>query len=169
MKYLCICEEDYYRAECFGYNNSQDQCSSCLSNGYCLKGELNDKYDFLCVCPRCLNGKMCQYSTELMSFTLDSLIVKDIQNNLQISIGIYISVVLLIFFFGLFNNLNSFFTFLRPKPRKMGVGNYLLIVSIVDQCSLLLLLLKMIHIILGSNGMLFYYENVNLYSCKIIS
>jgi hypothetical protein len=134
-----------------------------------LKGELNDRSDFLCVCPRCLNGKMCQYSTELMSFTLDSLIVEDIQNNLQISIGIYITVVLLIFFFGLFNNLNSFFTFLRPKPRKMGVGNYLLIISIVDQCSLLLLLLKMIHIILGSTGILFYYSNVNLYSCKIIS
>jgi hypothetical protein len=31
---------------------------------------------------------MCQYSTELMSFTLDSLIAKDVQNNLQVSTGI---------------------------------------------------------------------------------
>ena len=169
LNYLCICEEDHYRAECFGYNRFLDECSLCLSNGYCLKGELNDQSDFLCVCPRCFNGKMCQHSSELMSFTFDSLIVKDLQNNLQMSIGIYISVVLLIFFFGLFNTLNSFFTFLRPRSRKMPVGNYLLIVSIVDQCSLLLLFFKIIHIILGSNGILFHYETVNLYSCKIVS
>ena len=78
LNYLCICDTtDHYRAECFGYNRLLDQCSLCLSNGYCLKGELNDKSDFLCLCPRCYHGQMCQYSTELMSFTLDSLIVKD--------------------------------------------------------------------------------------------
>jgi hypothetical protein len=166
LKYLCICDIDHYRAECFGYNRSIDQCSLCLSNGYCLKGRLNDKSDFICLCPRCYYGKICQYSTELLSFTLDSLIVK---NNRQLSTGIYISIVLLIFLFGFFNGLNSFLTFIRPKPRKFGVGNYLLIISIVDQCSLLLLLFKIIHIILGSNGTLFYYENFNLYPCKIIS
>jgi hypothetical protein len=104
-----------------------------------------------------------------MSFTLDSLIVKDVQNNHQVSSGIYISIVALTFLFGLFNNFCSFLTFIRPKPRKVGVGNYLLILSVVDQCSLLFLLLKVIHIILGSNGTLFYYEKLNLYSCQIIS
>jgi len=104
-----------------------------------------------------------------MSFTLDSLIVKDVQNNHQILSAIYISIVALTFLFGLFNNLCSFLTFIRPKPRKVGVGNYLLIISVVDQCSLLFLLLKVIHIILGSNGTLFYYEKLNLYSCQIIS
>ncbi len=169
LNYLCICEPDFYRAECFGYNRSLDQCSLCLSNGYCLKGELDDEADFLCLCPHCHHGKMCQYSTELMSFTLDSLIVKDFQNNYRVSAGIYISIAVLIFLFGFFNNLCSFLTFIRPKPRKFGVGNYLLIVSIINQCSLLLLLLKVIHIIIGSNGILFYYENLNLYSCKIVS
>ena len=169
LNYLCICDNDHGRAECFGYNYSIDQCSLCLSNGYCLKGELNDKSDFLCLCRRCYHGQMCQYSTELMSFTLDSLIIKDIQNNRKVSIGIYILIALLVFFFGLFNNFNSFLTFIRPKPRKMGVGNYLLIISIIDQCSLLVLFFKVIHIILGSNGTLFYYTNLNLYSCKIVS
>jgi hypothetical protein len=104
-----------------------------------------------------------------MSFTLDSLMVKDIQNNYQLSSIIYISIVTIIFLFGFFNNLCSFLTFIRGKPRKVGVGNYLLIVSIIDQCSLLFLLLKVIHIMFGSNGTLFYYERFNLYSCKIIS
>ena len=169
MNYFCMCDIDHYRAECFGYNRSLDQCSLCLSNGYCLKGELNDQSDFLCLCPRCYHGQMCQYSTELMSFTLDSLIVKDLQTNPQVFIGIYIFIVLFIFLFGLFNSLISFLTFIRPKPRKTSVGTYLLIISIVDQCSLLLLLFKVIHIILGSNGTLFYYDNLNFYSCKIVS
>lgn len=169
QNYLCICDTDYYRAECFQYDPIIDRCSMCLSNGYCLKGKLDDKNDFMCLCPRCYYGQLCQYSNELMSFTLDSLIIKDIQNNPRASIGIYISTLVLMFCFGLFNNLCSFLTFLRPKPRKIGVGNYLFIISIVSQCSLLLLLLKIIHIILGSNGTLFYYKSYNLYSCKIVS
>jgi hypothetical protein len=91
----------------------------------------NSLADFLCLCPRCHHGQMCEFSNELMSFTLDSLIVKNLQTNTKLSIGVYI--------------------------------------SIVNQCSLLLLLMKIIHIILGSNVTLFSYQNLNLYSCKIIS
>jgi hypothetical protein len=112
---------------------------------------------------------MCEFSNELMSFTLDSLTVKDLQANAKLSTGVYILIAILIFLFGLFNNLNSFLTFIRPKSRQSGVGNCLLIISIFNQCSLLLLLFKFIHIIFGSNGTLFYYESMNLYSCKIIS
>lgn len=104
-----------------------------------------------------------------MSFTLDSLIIKDLQTNAKLAITIYSSITIVIFLFGFFNNTCSFLTFIRPKPRKLGVGNYLLIVSVVDQCSLFLLLLKILHIIFGSTGILFYYESFNLYSCKIIS
>lgn len=169
LNYLCICERDHSRAECFGYNPSTDQCSRCLSNGRCLQGQLNVKKDFLCLCPHCHHGKMCEYSSELMSFTLDSLIAKDLQKNYQVSMSVYLSIALLIVLFGLFNNLSSFLTFIRRKTRKFGVGNYLLLVSIIDQCSLFLLLFKIIHIILGSDGTLFFYENVNLYSCKVVS
>ena len=76
---LCLCEFDYYRAECF---KSIDQCSLCLSNGYFLKGQFEqNSNDYLCLCPRSHYGKMFKYSSELMSFSLDSLIVKDMRNN----------------------------------------------------------------------------------------
>ena len=168
LNYLCICHSEYHGVECFGYNPSSDRCSRCLSNGYCLQGEVNVRNDFLCLCPRCHHGKMCEYSTELMTFTLDSLIVKDIQNNYPVAIGVLLSVAFLIFLFGLFNNFSSFLTFIRRKTRKFGVGNYLLMISIIDQCSLLLLVFKIIHIILGTNGTLFSYKNLNLYSCKVV-
>ena len=169
MNYLCLCQQDHYRAECFGYNHSIDHCFLCLSNGYCLESKSDNRRDFLCVCPRCYSGKRCEYSNELMSFTLDSLMVKDIQNNHRVSTGVYISIALMIFLFGLFNNVNSFLTFIRPKPRKFGVGYYLLFVSIIDQCSLLILLSKIIHIILGTNGTLVSFESLNRHSCKSLS
>ena len=169
LNYVCVCESDHYRAECFVYNRLIDRCSVCLSNGFCLKGELKDKTDFLCLCSGCHYGQMCEFSNKFMSFTLDSLIVKDVQTSRKLSTYAYLSITIVIFLFGLFNNLCSFVTFARVKTRKSGVGNYLLIVSVVDQCSLLLLLLKIIHIICGSNGTLFYYDSLNLYSCKLVS
>jgi len=35
--YLCICEEDHSRVECFGYDHHLDSCSNCLSGGKCLQ------------------------------------------------------------------------------------------------------------------------------------
>jgi hypothetical protein len=113
--YLCICENDHYRVECFGYSHSIDRCSHCIYNGYCLKGELNDKRDFLCLCPRCYHGQVCQHSNEFMGFTLDSLIFKDTLQNDRLFSGIYMLIVLIIFLFGLFNNLCSCLTFLRQN------------------------------------------------------
>lgn len=104
-----------------------------------------------------------------MSFTVDSLIINDLRTNSLVSCIVYMLIVIFVFLFGLFNNLCGLLTFTRPLPRKVGVGNYLLIVSMIDQCSLLTLLLKMIHIILGGNGTLFYYVSLNRYACKIIS
>ncbi|CAF0984601.1 unnamed protein product [Rotaria magnacalcarata] len=167
--YLCICEKDYSRAECFIYNRSSDQCSLCLSNGFCLKGELNDRADFLCLCSHCYYGQLCQFSTAFMSFTLESLIVKDLHSQRQLSSGMYITMGVILFLVGLFNNYCSLMTFIRPKTRKFGIGNYLLIVSIVNQLSLLFLLLKIIHTVLGSTSLLVNYELFNQYSCKIVS
>ncbi len=98
-----------------------------------------------------------------MSFTLDSLMVKDTQTNRKLSVGLYVSIIILVFFFALFNNLASILMFVRPNPRKFGVGNYLLFVSIINQFSFLFLLAKVIHIILGSSGILFHYKIFNLF------
>lgn len=167
--YFCICERDYTRAECFGYSQSNDQCSLCLSNGFCLKGELNNPRDFLCICPRCFSGQMCQHSNEFLGFTFDSLIIKDMIQNHRLFSIIYMFIVSIIFLIGLFNNICSYLTFIRPKPRKFGVGYYLLLVSLINPCSLLLLLFKVIHIVLGSDGSLYENPQSNLYTCKLVS
>ena len=140
-----------------------------LSGGHCVRGDLTKPSDFVCLCPRCLHGKICQFSNELLSFTLDSLITDDIRYGQKSLSAIYVLIVALIFIIGFFNNLCSFLTFIRPKPRQFGVGYYLLLVSILSQCSLLSLLLKIIYIVLYSDRVFLNHDGLNLYSCKIIS
>ena len=64
---------------------------------------------------------------------------------------------------GSFTNYCSFVTFKRKQPRLVGVGNYILFVTILSHCSLLILFLKFIAIVFRSVGL------TNNISCKIIS
>ena len=154
--YFCICENDHYRAICFIHNPQLDRCDKCLSGGKCLQGDLTDPNDFLCLCPSCHQGRQCEFSMEAFGITLDSLIVG---YGKQIKI-IYVSIISLLFIVGLFNNFCSLITFKRAAPRKFTVGNYLLIVSCLNQVALLCLLFKFVEIAIGSFG---------VGSCKVVS
>jgi hypothetical protein len=93
---------------------------------------------------------------QAFGFTIDSL---SVNYSKEVKI-IYVSIVCLLFIIGLFNNFCSFVTFKRPTPRKFGVGNYLLIVSCLNQIVLFCLLFKFIQITIGI---------INAGSCKAIS
>ena len=112
---------------------------------------------FICLCPRCHYGSLCQLNTEQFSFTVDSLIIED---SLTVHL-IYLSMAVAIIIIGGVMNYASFSTFRRPSPRRQGVGNYLLIFSIFSQCSLLILTLKFVHIVFGTT-----FGDI---SCKIVS
>jgi hypothetical protein len=116
--YLCICDQNHSRVECFGYDHHLDRCSSCFGNGQCLKGNRAIVNDFLCLCPRCYYGSLCQFSNEGLSFTLDSLIIKA-SRGIQL---MYLIFALLIFITGGVTNYASFITFKRPNLRKSSVG-----------------------------------------------
>jgi hypothetical protein len=154
--YFCICQDDHYRAECFILDIEYDHCSKCLSGGKCLQGDLKDSNNFICFCPSCHQGHLCEFSMQAFGFTVDSLVVN---YSKEVKI-IYVCIVFLLFIIGLFNNICSFVTFKRPTPRKFGVGNYLLIVSCLNQIALFCLLFKFIEITFGI---------INVGSCKAIS
>jgi hypothetical protein len=159
--YLCVCEVGHRRVDCVGLNSSVDQCRFCFSDGKCLRGDLENSNDFLCLCPKCSRGRWCEFSTFAFGFTLDSLLVND-PWIIQI---VYTCLVVLLFIIGFFTNLCSIITFKVPQLRKFTVRNYLYIVSIINQFALFFLLLKFIHILGGFS----WQSVVNLISCKIIS
>lgn len=155
--YLCVCDENHKRADCFGYDQNLDRCSRCLAGGRCLKGNPARADDFICLCRQCHYGRLCQFNTEQLSFTVDSLIVHD-PFGIQL---LYLIVAAVMVVMGGMTNYASFVTFKRPYPRKVGVGNYLLLFAIFSQCSLVMLLLKIVHIVLGAS--------IGEIPCKLIS
>ena len=143
--------------ECFDYDDTLDQCSRCLAGGGCVEVDLSIANKFVCICSQCDYGRMCQFSSRELSFTLDSLIGQE-SRGVQ---SIYVALATLLFFLGGLTNYASFITFRRSTPRKVGVGNYLLFVSILNQCSLISLLLKVM--------LIFFSALMSSVSCKLIS
>ena len=119
---------DNYRVDCFQHDTQIDHCSQCFSDGKCVRNDNN----FICLCSRCNQGDRCEFNMEAFGFTLDSLLV----NESKIVKIIYLSIMFVLFFIGLFNNFCSFVTFIRPVPRKFGVGNYLFLITCLNQLSL---------------------------------
>lgn len=154
--YLCICDENHIRSECFVYDKNLDQCSSCLNEGQCLK-EDQSKSEFVCLCRQCYYGKLCQFSIESVGFTLDSLIIQ-IKKSIQV-ISLIFS--FLIFFIGGITNYANLITFKRPNLRKTNIGIYLILFSLTSQYCLFSLVLKIIIILFDSL--------MNKLTCKIIS
>ncbi len=153
--YLCICDENHNRAECFGYDHNLDQCSSCLSGGKCLKAN-RLKSDFVCLCSRCHSGKSCEFSSEYFSFTVDQLFTKNlaskrsIENQIATVLLIFISWFL--FLIGLLNNICCFVTFRRVKCLRNGIGHYLLWMSVINQINLTLLGIRLTHLTLNTTN-----------------
>ncbi len=79
--YICLCDNNS-RAECFQYDSTLDQCKTrCLLNGQCIHGDFDNRRDFVCLCPRCYYGSICQHNTELFSFTLETLLMNDLYSS----------------------------------------------------------------------------------------
>ncbi len=69
---------------------------------------------------------------------------------------------------GAVNNVCSFVTFNRPKPLLVGIGHYLRTASIINQLTLFILLLKLVHLVLSIKGYVVYHL-MNTILCKVLS
>ncbi|UJR20049.1 hypothetical protein I4U23_023183 [Adineta vaga] len=171
-EYLCFCEVNHYRAECFIYNHQLDKCDQCFSNGRCIQGDSKD--NFKCLCSKCHYGSRCQYSSERFSFTLEQILTHGLLSTKtylkHITLCLTIIITCTFFLMGIWNNFFTFTTFHRSKLLRTGVGHYLYTGSIINQISLLFLLLRIIHIVLSTYGMTRTTSNMmNTFLCKFLS
>jgi hypothetical protein len=104
--YLCICQSDHYRAECFGHDTQLDHCNKCLSGGKCVQGDLNDPNDFICICPPSYYGRHCEFSLESSVNTTTSSFFSSTSKGLKIG---HTSIGFLLFTIGF---LNTFYLFI---------------------------------------------------------
>ena len=150
--YVCICEEDHSRVECFNHDDSTDKCHRCEAKGRCLKGR-NDE-DIVCLCPPCHEGRRCQFNLESFSFTLDQLFFSDLlsrdrlsrtchvlfsadRTGDSVSVGCGEQRLLL-------RDLSD-----EPRCLRNGTGHYLYAMSICNQLNLTFLVVRLIHLTLN--------------------
>ena len=125
--YLCICEDDHSRAECFNYDHTSDKCYLCLANGRCLKGRNNS--DIYCICPslshRSLSVSSASTPSPSPSISSSSPTFSP-RTSLIHHLTFYLLIIcpLLLFLVGLLNNVCCFVTFRRPRCLRNGTGHY---------------------------------------------
>jgi hypothetical protein len=167
--YLCICDENHSRVECFLYDSTLDQCSQCLAGGRCLTGDRLRPNNFICLCPPCHSGTNCQFNSNSFAFTLDQLFFTDlISINQKPTVRLLIIISVLLFLLAIPNNLFSIVTFRRRNCLCNGIGQYLLYMSVINQLNLGLLASRLIHLAINITG-LHSHPLINHYLCKILS
>ena len=151
--YLCMCSNDSYRAECFSYDSTLEQCSHCLAGGRCLRTNFSQPDTFICLCPPCRLGSKCQFSSEFFSYSIDQLFTANLlSHNASVrrsTLSLLVIGPFLMLLFGSMNNLFCFVTFRRSMCLRNGVGQYLLCMSVINQINLGALFLRHIHIIVS--------------------
>ncbi|CAF1044729.1 unnamed protein product, partial [Didymodactylos carnosus] len=81
QSYICFCADTdtVRRATCFQYDFTYDQYRQCMHGGRCFAGnKKTNKNDFVCHCPRCIYGPLCQYRMDHMGFSLESMLALDL-------------------------------------------------------------------------------------------
>ena len=139
---MCLCDSQG-KFECFVFDHDRGNCSSteyyCLNGGVCRHTSLGVTKDpFLCACPVCYYGSLCQFTTTQYTISLDAF---EINSYLFICICV-------VSFIGIIANSFSIDVFFRRKSCQVGSGFYLRVLSLVGQVNLLLFLLKMCQIYL---------------------
>ena len=168
--YLCICADNHSRVECFRYDHELDQCSSCLIDGRCLRGDRTRSSDFVCLCPPCHSGGQCQFSSKSFTFTLDQLFYTDLASagHQRRTISLLVLFSLLGFLVAIPNNVFSFVTFSRSPCLRTGVGHYLLCLSVINQINLGLFSARLIHLAISITSTS-SASNWNNILCKLLN
>ncbi len=74
--YLCYCSRLTNRSECVSYRQQSVTCSHCINQGICVQGDRRNRSDFICVCPKCVNGRLCQFTLNRFSISFEILVEK---------------------------------------------------------------------------------------------
>ena len=155
LNYICFCNSTTGRASCFIYDFSFDQCHRCLHGGRCLAGDRQrNPDDFICSCRRCVYGSLCQYRMDQIGFSFESILAFDLsatddRRSLKWTLTLYISVLLLIVIVGSISNILSFRTVRQPTIEPSMATRYIQLTTIVNQLTLLALLLQITYVILN--------------------
>lgn len=93
----------------------------------------------------CYSGRRCQFNGKSFAFTLDQLVYVDLMSSTKTKTIISLIAVLL----AVPNNWFSLMTLRRQDSLRNGVCHYLVCLSLVNQITLTLVIIGLVHIIIG--------------------
>jgi hypothetical protein len=154
--YMCLIDK-IGLPDCLIYNHNVANCSDgkiCRNGGRCLQRKRLGQLDYVCICPQCTGGAFCQIQMSEYSLTLDSVLGQTILNDVSLSgqpliIKVLIILISIMLMIGFICNLCSFIVFRNKEILKIGCGYYLLILSIINQITLILFVSHTIYLIIS--------------------
>ena len=153
--YICLCP---VRADqtpyCFIYDRTREICQPpnyCLNEGLCIENRRGSIVEFSCLCPSChYYDALCQFFVGQRGLSLDALLGMEMRTGTTLSkqsilIKSCIIILSLMIILGSIGNFLCIMTLARKSSRKSGCGYYLLITSICNELTLVLLGLRFVY------------------------
>jgi hypothetical protein len=148
--FMCLCNKNNY-ANCFPFDfNETSICPGrtiCENEGRCLLDRSTCPTSTICICPECFYGGKCQFTTKTFSLSLDVILgyhirpyIMVIHQPMPVKVSIVLTTLMLVV--GLINSILSIVIFQLKKLRNVGIGLYLLTLSIVSLISTMVFVLK---------------------------
>ncbi|CAF0920174.1 unnamed protein product [Adineta ricciae] len=175
--FMCLCTSDRH-ANCLNFNftTKHYKCRNrnyCLNNGQCFQDHIQCPATSVCSCIGCFYGTLCQFSTEGVRLSLDSILgyhirtTASIMNQPQI-VKISFAIVIVIFILGVIGGVCSMITFaFTPNARDNGCGIYILTLSIINLLIMHVFLIKFLLLFFTQNGSMTQVWVLQL-NCKFI-
>ena len=143
---MCFCNRNQM-SHCFVFDQSRSHCDYCQHGGRCIEeDELENKWQYICICAPCSFGSLCQFSTGDYYINLDILVGKDIRPGIR-SFGEQ-PLVILVVLISLVSNLISFFILSDKKLQQAGCDLYLLVAVVISELGIVALFLRYLYMII---------------------
>jgi hypothetical protein len=179
--YFCFCNTTTRRSSCFFYDFEYDLCDNCLNGGQCYAGDRKTKRkDFICRCPRCMYGALCEFRMDRLSFSFESLLMLDLNSRTSTihynssgsnqfhstySVWIYLTVSGIMAIVGLVSNIYTHLNLISNSSSQSIMPRYIRLTAFTNQMTLICLLIQIIYIILNQYHIL-DQSQINLLFCK---
>ena len=157
--HLCICAslKQQRIANCLKFqHNITMNCSGsdqCLNGGHCFQDKPTCPNKFVCHCPLCYYGRLCQFNTNTIGLSLDTILGYHILPEIHLTKQPMITQIsfafsIIFFLIGLLDGILSLITFCNKNIYEVGCGFYLIGSSISTLFTMTLFQLKFVILIL---------------------
>ncbi|CAF1026336.1 unnamed protein product [Adineta steineri] len=171
--HICLCNLQFH-ANCFEFkHNMTYDCRGtnfCKNGAQCFIDDLFCPTESICDCSECYYGSQCQFSTNELGMSLDTILAYQIRKDIPIIRQAFIVkisslITMIMFVVGVISGCLSIITFQAETSRDVGCGVYLLVSSIISLLTMAMFTYKFWSLILSQAGVI-TKQSYFLFNCN---